>query len=71
METLAALKDEYSEWFENMPDSLQQGPTGEKLQGIIDTVLYAMEDIDAAVSDVETQLDEAEGVDLPRGYGKD
>jgi len=61
LEALAELQQEYEEWYDNMPENLQNGPTGEKLQDIQNM-------------DLESALDtarEAEGADLPQGFGRD
>lgn len=58
---LEGLKEEYEEWKDNLPDSLQQSPVGEKLDAVCDL------DLDSARSAIE----EAEGTDLPLGFGKD
>jgi hypothetical protein len=64
---LESLKDEYEEWLANLPENLTQSPVSEKLEATVeaaDAVLYAIEDLTAALS-------EAEGVDLPLGFGRD
>ena len=67
-EELSGLKEEYEEWLGNTPESLQQSTLGEKLQAIVDL------DIDTETTDInamQTLTDEAEGMDLPRGFGQD
>ena len=61
LDELKELQDEYQEWYDGMPENLQQGPTGEKLEEITNL------DIEGAISTVE----EIEGVELPRGFGRD
>lgn len=69
---LRSVQEEYEEWKDNLPENLQSSPLGEKLEevcyldieGIIDTVR-------SAVEDAESTLDEAENIDLPRGFGRD
>lgn len=34
LKALVELQAEYEEWFDNMPENLQNGPTREKLQNI-------------------------------------
>jgi hypothetical protein len=58
---LEDLKSEYEEWQNNLPDSLQSSPVGEKLQAVCDI------DLDSARSAIE----EAENAELPLGFGKD
>ncbi len=66
LEDLKAVQEEYSEWKENLPESLASSPVGEKLETVcgIDFDVEAFEDMCSA-------LDEADGVDLPLGFGKD
>lgn len=64
---LADVQSEYSDWLDNMPDGLRDGPTGEKLQGVVDLDCDPGEDVEA----LRTLADEAEGVDLPLGWGRD
>ena len=47
----------YQDWLENMPESLQEGETGEKLQ---DTIT-ALESVVAAL----------ESIEAPKGFGRD
>ena len=61
LEDLRALQEEYEEWRDNLPENLQQSPVGEKLDAVCEL------DIESAVDTVS----EAEGIDLPRGFGKD
>ena len=58
---LQEVHQEYVDWFENMPESLQQGPTGEKLQEVCDL------DIESALD----TINEATDIDLPSGWGRD
>jgi hypothetical protein len=58
---LRALQEEYQEWLDNLPENLQSSAVGEKLTTVCEL-------------DIEGALDtanEAEGVDLPLGFGKD
>ena len=61
VEDLAALQVEYQEWQDNLPDGLDQGPLAEKLEGVIGLELKMA---------LET-LQEADAIDLPRGFGRD
>jgi len=58
---LQDLKQEYEDWFEGMPENLQNGPTGEKLQAIADL------DLDS----LEGEIEECDSVELPQGFGRD
>lgn len=68
LEELRGVQEEYQEWFDNMPDSLQyNSPMGEKLQAITDLDL----DIEVDLSEYEDPLSEAENAELPLGFGRD
>lgn len=69
LEDLRAVRDEYEEWRDNLPENLQDGPTGEKLNAVVD--IDIPDDVENLLDDVESALTEAEGADLPQGYGKD
>ena len=58
---LQDLQQEYSDWKDNLPESLQSSPVGEKLDAVCEL------DIEGAMSTVE----EADGADLPQGFGRD
>lgn len=64
---LEELKDEYQGWYDNMPEGLQQSPTGEKLQEVTNLDFEYEDPLEA----MRTKIDDAEGVDLPLGWGKD
>ena len=64
MSELGDLKDEYQEWRDNLPENMESGATAEKLDEICNL------DFDI-LDEVESLLDEAEGADLPRGFGRD
>lgn len=74
---LTSIKEEYEEWYSNMPEGLRQGPTGEKLDTIInlDTDICPEElsdEMDESwLDDAENKLDECENAELPRGFGRD
>lgn len=62
------IKEEYQEWYDNLPESLQNSPTAELLTTITELDLEPdAEDIES----IETAIDEAENVELPRGFGRD
>lgn len=44
-EVIEALRDEEQEAFDNMPESLQDGERGEKMQSAIDALEYAADDL--------------------------
>lgn len=58
---LVELQEDYQSWYDNLPDGLRYSGTGEKLAAICGL------DLEGAASTVE----EAEGADLPMGFGRD
>jgi len=67
LEELRDIQEEYSEWRDNLPESLQSSPLGEKLEAVCDLDLSEFDDLDGA----RGVVDEAEAMDLPRGFGND
>ena len=61
LEELVAVQEEYREWLDNLPENLQQSSLGEKLQAVCDL------DLESAFEAAQ----EAEGIDLPLGFGRD
>jgi hypothetical protein len=61
LEELEELRTEFEEWRDNLPENLQNSALGEKLNTVADL------DIESAKQLVE----EAEGCDLPLGFGRD
>jgi hypothetical protein len=59
------LRSEYEEWKENLPENLQEGTLAEKLEAVCDL------EFDGAIDDLESLIGEAEGMDLPLGFGRD
>lgn len=83
MQDLANVKEEYQDWYDNLPESLQGSATGEKLEQVVEidvesAVVY-VDDIQSAIQQaleevLETAvevLDEAENAELPVGFGRD
>lgn len=64
---LADVQSEYQDWYDNMPPSLQEGPTGEKLSELTGLDF----DIEVDLADYEEAIDGAENADLPLGFGRD
>jgi|SRR5215472_7973446 len=69
---LEAIRGEYEDWFDNLPENLQDSPVGIKLAEI------SQMDIDSAANDplddwqtTMNLIDEAEAADLPLGFGRD
>lgn len=70
LSAMQGVKSEYDEWLGNLPESLQSSPLGEKLQAISD-LDFEQDPHDLSVDDLTSLADEAEAVDLPRGFGRD
>ncbi len=56
------LKDEYQEWRDNLPENLENSPTAEKLDEVLNC---------SAFDDIENAQGELEGLELPKGFGRD
>src|SRR5262245_33891188 len=69
LEELKSVQEDYQSWFDNMPESLQQSATGEKLNQLTDLDLEM--DAMSAVQEFESTLDEIENAELPLGFGRD
>lgn len=65
-----SVREEYESWKDNLPESLQQSPVGEKLEAVCD-LDFTQDPRDMTASDIDDLISEAEGVDLPMGFGKD
>lgn len=61
LEELKSIRGEFEEWKDNLPESLQSSPVGDKLETICDI------DIQSAID----LVGELEGADLPMGFGRD
>ena len=59
--TLVEIQGEYQDWLANLPENFEGSALGEKLNAVCDLELE--EARDAAL--------EAEGADLPLGFGRD
>lgn len=58
---LIELQEEYQEWRDNLHENLESSALAEKLDSVCDLDLEGAKDT----------LDEAENIDLPRGFGRD
>jgi hypothetical protein len=68
LQDLEDLRSEYEEWKDNLPEFAQGGAMADKLEAVSDLQFDPdTDDMDEASS----QLDEAEGADLPLGFGRD
>jgi hypothetical protein len=72
LEELHNVQQEYQDWLDNLPENLANSALGEKLQAVCDIDIESLKD--DPLSDwpsLEGTLDEAEGADLPQGFGRD
>jgi flagellar biosynthesis chaperone FliJ len=66
------VQQEYIEWKDNLPESLQSSPLGEKLDEVISINLEdAAQPLRDAFDEVREAVDTAESIDLPQGFGRD
>lgn len=69
---LRGVQEEYEEWKDNLPENFQSSALGEKLAEVCNLEIDdAADPVRTAAEELEGKLDEAEGIDLPRGFGKD
>jgi hypothetical protein len=68
-EDLSGIKDEYQDWLDNLPDGLRSSPVGEKLEAVTGLDLDISET--STPDEMSAAVEEAEGADLPLGWGKD
>lgn len=61
VQDLEEIQEEYQEWRDNLPENLEMTPTAEKLDLVGDLDLQSISDT----------VDEAEALELPRGFGRD
>ncbi|MGD0109048.1 MAG: hypothetical protein ABSC06_34195 [Rhodopila sp.] len=56
MQTLADMLDQFQEWRDNLPSSLEDSPTAEALD---------------AVLDLRGHVEDLQAVELPKGFDRD
>ena len=61
LELMSEIQSEYQDWLDNLPENLASSALGSKLEDVCNL------DIEGAKSTVE----EAEGMDMPLGFGRD
>lgn len=67
---LDGVREEYAEWRDNIPENLQGSPLYEKLDAVADLDFSELlESLD--VDTVRGTLEEADGAELPLGFGRD
>jgi hypothetical protein len=72
LDDLESVRQEYEEWKGNLPENLQSSALGEKLETVSGLDFESgKSEIEGAVDSVSQVLDEAEGADLPQGFGRD
>jgi hypothetical protein len=78
LDNLRDVQSEYSEWYDNMPEGLREGATGEKLAAIAEIEFDSSSFMDYDELEFEVDLDtitdalsEAESAELPVGFGRD
>lgn len=85
LDDLRELAEEYQDWYDNMPEGLQNGATGDKTQEVAQLFNEQADEAENAVGklndlistltdtadDLENVVSEVEGADLPRGFGRD
>lgn len=64
---LEGLRQEYAEWRDNLPDSLDS-TLAEKLDAVVELEIPDLVDV---VDTMRPTLDAAEAADLPLGFGRD
>lgn len=68
MSALDDVRQEYEDWKDNLPENLASSALGEKLDAVASLDLDWDGD---SIEAVAGMLDEADGVDLPLGFGRD
>lgn len=72
LEDLRSIQEEYQEWRDNLPENLQNGTLGEKLEAVAELDVEGVsENVETACSEVEEVISEAESAELPQGFGRD
>lgn len=68
------IQQEYQEWRDNLPESMENSATAEKLDAVLELSLDNSGCGDDVLNDwdsISSAIDEAEAVDLPLGFGRD
>jgi hypothetical protein len=69
IQELKDLQEEYQTWYDSLPEGLQQGATGEKLEIIVGIELDEIEEPDFGA--LENAAQECLDADTPTGFGRD
>lgn len=67
MSEVDGIRLEFEEWFDNLDGKFEGSPLVEKLEAVKDLTT----EVEIDFSEAEAALDEAEGADLPLGFGRD
>ena len=67
MSELDSIRQEFEEWHDNLDGKFEGSALVEKLETVKDLTT----EVEIDLSEAETALDEAEGADLPLGFGRD
>lgn len=65
---IESLQEEYQEWYDNMPEHLQEGDTGQALSAIGEISIPELNH--STLEELRDWFNEIEGQDLPRGFGR-
>jgi hypothetical protein len=69
---LRGVQEEYEEWKDNLPENLASSALGEKLEEVCNLEIEdAAQSIRDAIDEVTSTIENADGVDLPQGFGRD
>lgn len=69
---LREVQSEYEEWKDNLSENLQSSPVAEKLDAVCDLAIEDLaNDVRTAIEEAKGVIEEAEGIDLPLGFGRD
>ena len=62
LQELQDVKEEFEDWQSNLPENLESSPLGEKLDEVVNS---------SFCDDIESACDDAENIELPKGFGRD
>jgi hypothetical protein len=65
------LRTEYEEWRDGLPENLQEGPTAELLNNLIDEAESQFDEWESNRDGIESAIEEIGALELPRGFGRD
>lgn len=68
--SLKEVQDEYSDWKDNLPENLSSSNLSDKLETICNLDIPD-DPRDTSYSDLDDLIGEAEGADMPMGFGRD